>query len=306
MNRTDRLFAITLLLRSKRRVRAQDLAETFEVSLRTIYRDVAALSEAGVPIVSLPSQGYELMEGFYLPPLVFTPSEASALFLGTTMLANQAAGQLPSHAETALAKIAAVLPNETRGQVERLTEIIEFYLPKERFNLDDPRLLTLRQAILERRAVWLCYHSYSGNETTERVVEPHSLTYSGSVWYVSGYCRLRQDSRGFRFDRIEQLRLLEEQFEARTVESAAPEPVTIRVRFAESVVRWVRERQHYGFVEVEAPPNGDGFVMVYRVDAFSEMVPWLLSWGASAEVLSPGELRDQIRREAIELAEMLT
>ena len=73
MNRIDRLFAILLLIQRKRRVRAIDLAQAFEVSERTIYRDMAALSESGVPIVALPGAGYELVEGYYLPPLLFTP-----------------------------------------------------------------------------------------------------------------------------------------------------------------------------------------------------------------------------------------
>jgi len=205
MNRIDRLFAILLRLQSKKQIRAQDLAKTFEVSRRTIYRDIAALSEMGVPIVSLPGEGYELMEGFYLPPLIFTPVEASALFLGAQMLAGQAAGHLPENAECALTKIATVLPQATRQQVERLNEIIHFILPQARFNLDDPRLVTLQQAILEHRVVHLRYHSYSRNETTERDVEPHQLTYSNGAWYVTGYDRLQEDIRAFRLDRMDGL-----------------------------------------------------------------------------------------------------
>jgi predicted DNA-binding transcriptional regulator YafY len=94
MNRIDRLFGILLILQNQPRVRAQDLAERFEVSKRTIYRDITALSEMGVPIVSLPGEGYELMEGFYLPSLIFTDDEAIALFLGARLLIQQAAGAL--------------------------------------------------------------------------------------------------------------------------------------------------------------------------------------------------------------------
>lgn len=114
MNRIDRLFAITLLLQAKGRVRARDLATWFEVSERTIYRDMGALSESGVPVISLPGEGYELMEGFYLPPLLFTPAEASALFLGAQMLASHATGRLPASAQQALDKVAAILPQDLR------------------------------------------------------------------------------------------------------------------------------------------------------------------------------------------------
>lgn len=304
MNRIDRLFAILLRLQSKKQIRAQDLAKTFEVSRRTIYRDIAALSEMGVPIVSLPGEGYELMEGFYLPPLIFTPAEASALFLGAHMLIGQAAGQLPADAERALTKIAAVLPHATRQQVERLNEIIHFILPQARFNLDDPRLVTLQWSILDRRVVHLRYHSHSRDEVTERDVEPHNLVYSDGTWYVNGYCRLRQDMRGFRLDRIDGLKLLKETFRPRSVARAASEPIVVRVRFAENAARWVRERQHYAFQSEASVPGG--VVMTYHLDALSEMTPWLLGWGASAEVLSPPELREEIRQIALRMAEMLT
>ncbi|MCI0352964.1 MAG: HTH domain-containing protein, partial [Acidobacteriales bacterium] len=143
MNRIDRLFAILLKLQSHSPITSHDLARSFEVSQRTIYRDIAALSEMGVPIVALPGEGYALMEGFYLPPLVFTPAEATALFLGARMLALQADGELPKDAEQALTKIANILPDKTHQHVEQLTRIIQFGLPQNRFNLDDPRLLAL-------------------------------------------------------------------------------------------------------------------------------------------------------------------
>lgn len=265
---------------------------------------MAALSEMGVPLVSLPGEGYELMEGFYLSPLIFTPAEASALFLGAQMLLQQAAGSLSSSAEQALAKITAILPQTTHEQVQRLTEIIRFILPRDRFNLDDSRLILLQQAILEQRVLHIRYHSYSRDETTERDIEPYQLFYSNGVWYVTGYCRLRQDQRDFRLDRVDALKLLTDTFTPRSSSPSTSQPIEIRVYFAAPTIRWVRERQHYAFVaDIEESPSG--VVMRYRVDTFSEITPWLLSWGAAAEVLAPAELREQIRQEAFKLATML-
>lgn len=93
MNRVDRLFAILLNLQHKRRVRAQDLAREFEISKRTIYRDISALNQMGVPIVSLPGEGFELVEGYYLPPLMFTEKEAVALVLGSRLLTQHTVGR---------------------------------------------------------------------------------------------------------------------------------------------------------------------------------------------------------------------
>ncbi len=305
MNRIDRLFAITLLLQSKRRVRALDLARHFDVSERTIYRDMAALSESGVPIVSLPGEGYELAEGYYLPPLLFTPSEAAALFLGAQMLVAHATGRLPADAWQALAKISVILPARLRAEVERLTDIIHFIAPTPQFDLDEPRLATLQQAIRERRLVRLRYHSHSRDEVTEREVEPYRLSYNNGAWYMEGYCRLRHDVRDFRLNRIEDLKVLTATFTPREAPRPASEPITVRVRFAPEVARWVRERQHYGFQEEEVP-DSRGVVMIYRVGALAEIQPWLLGWGASAEPLSPPELREAIRQEISRLAELLT
>ena len=94
MNRIDRLFALLLTLEHRRRVRAQDLAEQFEVSKRTIYRDLSALGQMGIPIASLPGEGFELVEGYYIPPLMFTENEAVAMILGSRLLTQQAAGSL--------------------------------------------------------------------------------------------------------------------------------------------------------------------------------------------------------------------
>ena len=306
MSRIDRLFAITLLIQVKGRLRASDLAGWFEVSERTIYRDIAALSESGVPIVSLPGEGYELMAGFYLPPLLFTPAEAGALFLGAGMLASHASGRLPADAQQALAKIAAILPRALRQEMESLGEIVQFVAPSQRFDLDNPLLATLQRAIRERQVVRLRYHSYSRNEVTEREVEPHQLAYTSGAWYVGGYCLLRQDDRAFRLDRIEGLELLNRTFNLRAAGQRPPDaPVEVSIRFQPEVVRWVRERQHYAFQEERSAPDG-GAVMVYRVKTLQEIQPWLLSWGAAAEILAPARFREEICQEAQKLADLLT
>lgn len=306
MNRIDRLFAILLILQNEPRIRAQDLAEKFEISKRTIYRDITALSEMGVPIVSLPGEGYELMEGFYLPPLIFTDDEAMALFLGARLLIQQAAGALTLKAEQALAKISVALPKETRQRVESLTGIIGFITPQDRFNLDEPQLITLQQAIQKQRAIHIRYHSYNRNETTEREVEPHQLFYADGAWYVSGYCRLRQGLRSFRLSRIEKLTLQADTFVKHLLIEPEIELVTVQIRFSEAVARWVRERQHYAFQMEEVLPNQQGVIMTYHMGSTSEIVPWVLSWGAAAEVLIPQDLREQLRQEAVKLVNMLT
>jgi predicted DNA-binding transcriptional regulator YafY len=304
MNRIDRLFGILLFLQAKRRLRIEELARKFEVSQRTIYRDMAALGEMGVPITMTWGEGYELLEGFYLPPLVFTHGEAMALVLGARMLALQSSGSTMTSAEQALAKLMTVLPQRTRRQVEQQAAIIQFIVPKQRFNLDDPRLVDLQRSIHEQQVIQITYHSYNRNEVTQRQVEPLELTYSDGSWYVRGYCRLRQAIREFRLERIDELRVLDEHFQTRDIEPESATQFAVRVRFDNAVVRWVSERQHYAFREQIITPEGT--VMVYYPDTLDEMKAWLLSWGASAEVLAPAELRAMLRHEAMKLVQTLT
>ncbi len=306
MNRVDRLFGILLHLGHRRRVRAQDLAALFEVSERTIYRDMTARGEVGVPIVALPGAGYELMEGYYLRPLVFTPDEAGALTLAAQMFMSQASGRVATAAQLALAKLTVILPAATRQRVDALVEMLQFALPPTRFDLDDARLTLFQQAITQQRRVFLRYHSYTRDETTERVVEPRRLTFSGTAWSLSGFCQLRQSERAFRLDRIDAWRILDETFIPRTTASPPAEPIVARIYVASPAIRWVRERQHYGFQHEDSTPDGTGVIMTYHVDALQELMPWLLSWGASAEALDPPTLRDAQRAEATRLLTILT
>src|SRR5215468_2276795 len=125
MNRTDRLLAIVLEIQAKKQVRAEDLAATFEVTVRTIYRDIAALSESGVPVVAIPGQGYSLVEGYFLPPLTFSSDEA-ILLLGADSVAQNFDAQYRDAAQSANHKIVAVLPDKLRQEVEYLQNSIRF------------------------------------------------------------------------------------------------------------------------------------------------------------------------------------
>ena len=305
MNRIDRLFGILLQLQSKKRVHSKELASAFEVSERTIFRDIAALAELGVPITTEWGEGYSLMEGFYLPPLIFTPDEASSLFLGARMLSCQAAGKLADASHQALVKLEAALPKATSEQVEELSETIRFMLPERRFNLDDRRLMTLRQAIKHRQVIDITYHSYIRDEVTQRQVEPYELIYGGDSWYVRGHCRLRHDTREFRLDRIDGLRLLDETFTRRILSESGGDYEIVQVRFAAEDRRWVDEYQNYAFQYEETLPDGS-VIMIYHPNHALEMKPWLLMWGARANILSPLSLRAAIREEALKLAQVLT
>src|SRR5258705_9298106 len=127
MNRVDRLMAIALRLQSRRVVRAEDLAAHFEISVRTVYRDLAALGEAGIPIIGEAGVGYSLVKGYHLPPVMFTSEEAMALFVGGEMVKQFADASMTGPMESALLKIRSVLPRERQDDLDRLTRATAIY-----------------------------------------------------------------------------------------------------------------------------------------------------------------------------------
>src|SRR5690242_10302237 len=172
MNRTDRLLAIVLELQAKGRQRAEDLAATFETSKRTIYRDIQALAEAGVPLLSVPGQGYSIVEGYFLPPLTFTAEEATMLLLGSDFVAQNFDAQYRAAAQSAGRKIDAVLPQAQRNDVHYLQTHIRFVADSV---MSDPgqqsKMAQLRRAIIEHKTVQLDYRArlgVSANTATTR------------------------------------------------------------------------------------------------------------------------------------------
>ena len=296
MNRVDRLLGYLLLFQSRGLMRAQDFAAQFEISERTVYRDIQALCEVGVPIAAMPGEGYRLLDGYYLPPITFTPEEARSLFLAISMLSGfTTEGKTQTAAATALDKIRAILPQNSLHQLEALQAIIHFYaFPSPPLSFDDPTFLRLQEAIHQHRVVHLRYHAQHSNEVTDRDVEPLNLLYFDKTWMLTAYCRLRHASRVFRLDRIDRLRVLEEIFAVHEwgegqQRGRGERPLQITVRFDRSILRWVQERQHFTYAY-----NQDEQTMVYRLRSFDQIETWLLTWGGKMELLEPSELRQQL------------
>lgn len=306
MNRTDRLLAIVLELQARGKQRAEDLAATFETSKRTIYRDMLALGEAGVPLVSIPGQGYSLMEGYFLPPLSFSSEEATMLLLGSGVMAQSFDAQYRQAAQSASRKIEGVLPEKLRAEVQYLQNAIRFITSgsaEER--PEGEKLQQLRRAIIERNTVRFVYHarhSSRQNEPQTREADPYALVYINQTWHLSAYCHLRQAVRNFRLDRMDALGILPQTF-TRPAETWIEQyrrsevgNITVRVLFAREVARWVREaRSYYTIGEEETP---DGLLVTLQVRQEGEILQWLLGWGRHVRVLEPESLRKQLAEEA--------
>ncbi|MCD0503437.1 helix-turn-helix transcriptional regulator [Bordetella petrii] len=203
MSRTQRLFALIELLRTHRYpVSGAELAAELDVSLRTLYRDIATLQEQGAQIDAEPGRGYLLRPGFALPSLMFSEDEIEALVLGSRWVADRGGdARLSGAACSALAKIAAVLPHELRALVDDDTLLIG---AGETVPVDGAVLLALRRAIRSEHKLDIVYRDLQDAESA-RTIWPFALACFDHVWLVVAWCELRQAFRHFRADRIASL-----------------------------------------------------------------------------------------------------
>jgi predicted DNA-binding transcriptional regulator YafY len=307
MNRTDRLLAIVLELQARGRQRAEDLAATFEVGKRTIYRDIQALCEAGVPVISTPGQGYSLLEGYFLPPLRFTPDEALILLLGGDVMAHSFDAEYRAAAQSATRKIAGALPEPLREEVRALQESFRYvgHSAGERPR-EGAMLRQLRRAILGRHGVRFHYHARHGQDEagaySTREADPYGLVFYLGAWHMTGFCHLRQDIRHFRVERMQQLAVLPRTFtrppgfKLQHRDGEDQRGLVVRALFDLSIAEWVRESPSFFAVSEEL--RDDGLLITLRVRHEREVLQWLLGWGARVRVLEPESLRALLADEA--------
>ncbi|WP_461053596.1 helix-turn-helix transcriptional regulator [Spirosoma arcticum] len=211
--RISRLTAILTQLQSRRLVKAPALADKFGVSVRTIYRDIKTLEQAGVPIVLEDGKGYSLMDGYRIPPVMFTESEANALLTAELIIQSSKDTSLIAEFTAAVAKIRAVIPKNVRNKAETLGQkmaVTNTYIdrsPKSKY------LLEIQKALVDYLVLQIDYTSKEGVKT-QRSLEPFALYSSqNNDWILVAFCRLRQDFRSFSLTSIDRLLTTTEHFE---------------------------------------------------------------------------------------------
>lgn len=287
-----RLMGILVLLLRRERLTASQLAECFEVSPRTIRRDVDALCRAGIPVVTAQGAGggISLAPGYRLDPALFTREELMVILAGVQGMESV----LPrSRAKDILDKL---------GNGGAVPSSGEISVDLSSFNPDRLSLLLerLSGAIREHRLIRFTYSSPRGKSS--RTVEPCRLLFRLSAWYLLGFCRERQDFRTFKLARLTGLEILEEGFSPREV---PPEKLTFQEYFAGEGWRlralfrpeaaW-RLTEEYGEGAYTIQPDGR-LLLERKFVSFQNLLEWILSFGAAAEVLEPPELREELRRQ---------
>lgn len=306
-NVATRLISLILLLQARASWKAAELAAELGVSKRTVHRYMAMLEEMGIPIYSErgPYGGFALMRGYKLPPLIFTAEEATVLYMGANLV-REVWGQVYRDAITSVtAKLDNVLPDDLREEVARAQQsIVVSGLVARDYHLWEPMLHLLRDCIAQRRCVRLTYRSFSLEETC-RDVEPYALTLRSGLWYLVGFCRLRQAMRIFRIDRIQDAMPLTIPFTIPAGFSARDyldkamrfeHNFTIVVKFDPAVAPHIREAYGHWMTLTD---DADGSVIAQFGAAGLEWATgWILSFDRRAEVIAPPELIERVKAAA--------
>lgn len=307
MNKTDRLLAIVLELQRNEVLRAEDLVATFETSVRTIYRDIQALSEAGVPVIGAPGQGYSLMEGYFLPPVSFTVEEAVTLLIGTDFIEHWFDAHYGSKSRTSRGKIEAILPEPIRSEASRIRKSFRLLASVEDIARIQEKayLEAIRRAILEERKIRFRYSKRiaeaDGNRQSVRTVAPYGLVLHQGSWVLIARCELRQNIRHFRLSRMSELIEQEDKFMLPAdflldvYQPPDDRDVRVRIWVQPDIADKVRESNNFYIETIE--DHTEGLLVTLRVRQPEELLHWVLGWGGGVVVLEPESFRHRIRNE---------
>lgn len=304
--KVDRLVSIIMVLLDKKRIGAQELAEMFEVSPRTIYRDIDSISMAGIPIRSTSGVGggFEIMENYKLDKKVFSTTEISTLLMGLSSLSNVMRGD---ELVNALAKVKSFIPADQAKDIDVKMNQIHIELTPWMGNQNiQPFLELIKTALQENKLLAFDYVSHRGNKTA-RTVEPYQLVLKGNHWYVQAYCQQRSDFRLFKLARMSRLKLQDEDFTPRAFQKPQLEfsdilttlQTEITLRIHRSVMDQVLDYCDFEHFTLE---DEDHYIVRFPFIENDYHYNILFSFGNKCECLAPPHVRQEMQRKVREIA----
>ncbi|MGH1358640.1 MAG: helix-turn-helix transcriptional regulator [Burkholderiaceae bacterium] len=328
MNRFDRVTSILLLLQTRSVVTARFLSEYFEVTERTIYRDIRTLENAGVPIGAEAGVGYFLEQGYRLPPVSFTLDEAAALLLGEKLLVSSLDAASLQDFKQALNKIKAVIDSTDKDHLSSLDADIEVLPTGSQFPISDLHRKThttdglepsdtgdrwlreCRSMLVRRQIVQIEYSAQSSQGKSKRLIEPIGLFYYNWHWHLIAWCRLREAYRDFRLDRIAAFEPQAEQFPRHSrltlqqylsEQPGREELLEVELLFAPEAARFVHEQRYmFGFVDEERQPEGVTMRFLTHVPQY--MARWLLQYTDGVQIVRGEPIKTALRHYTAKLA----
>ncbi|MBN1313865.1 MAG: YafY family transcriptional regulator, partial [Anaerolineales bacterium] len=292
--------------------KAADLSRELKVSERTVHRYMGMLEEMGIPLMTErgPYGGFSLMRGYKLPPLIFTAEEATVLYMGANLV-REVWGQTYDDAVTSVtAKLDNVLPDDLRQEVARSREsLVIGGLARFDYRPWEATIHILRRCIINNHSVHLVYKGIARRQETKRKIDPYALTFQWGLWYMIGFCHLRQEMRTFRVDRIQQVTPLPDDFVKPAnfsvreyLSSMQYEPAfTVVIRLDAGVASHFRE--WYGsWMQIQE--HEDASITVrFGADGLDWVTGWVLRQGPAALVLEPHALVERVRLAAKQISE---
>ncbi len=304
MNRIDRLQAILTQLQTKKVVKAQEIANRFEISLRTVYRDIRALEEGGIPIGAEAGVGYFLDDDYSLPPIMFTTEEASAILMAGKLIPHLSDQKVDRVFQDALFKIKSVMKSGDKELLDKLDNSVKVFTGITKAPRGDSIYLQdIQQALVQSKVLQLEYFAHYKQELTQREVEPIGLVFYALNWHVIAYCRLRGNYRDFRLDRIRELKVcietyhrkLDKDFEEYLKrEKEQHQYFEIELKVNKQLALGLHESKYwYGFLSEQE--NGGNMNMQFLNPDLNGFARWVLTMTDKVEIISPIKLKSMLQ-----------
>lgn len=311
MNKFDRVISTLILLQTKKILKASNISERFGISLRTVYRDISTLKNAGIPIIGDPGIGYSIMDGYRLPPIMFNEGEALALLTAEKFIGNITDEKTQAAYSEAMTKIKAILRSTDKQSLAVLEDSIAF--PSYKWWENKSYLQDLFKSIASKAILKIEYQKADGS-TSNRQIESIGCYHQYNNWYLVAYCQNRAAYRTFKMNRILNLKILDQHFETEHISlqtyinqqnqawKAQQQFQTVEVAFHRSVLEHAESRKYY-FGFIEQVEEKEVVRMKFLNSSMEIVARWLLQFGNKATVLEPVELQCTIKQLATELYE---
>lgn len=306
--KVSRLISIIMILLDKERIGAQELANMFEVSTRTIYRDIDAINMAGIPIYSAPGAGggFEIMKNYKIDRNVFSTTDISTILTGLSSLSNMIQSD---ELVNALAKVKSFIPVDRVNEIKLKTEQIHIDLSQWiGYRNVQPYLEIIKIALQENKLLSFEYADRHGNKT-EREAEAHQIVLKGNHWYFQGYCYKRNDFRLFKLARISKLKLEKTFFTPRDYQKPLMDftdiLTTMQIKIKLRIHKSVMDRAlDYCMYEDFSPDGDEYYIVTFPFIENDYYYNILLSFGDKCECLEPIHIRTELKRKIYDIANL--
>lgn len=303
MNRIDRLSAILIMLQSSPSVRMKQITNRFDITPRTVYRDIKALEEAGVPIAGDSRTGFSLVEGFKLPPLMFTEKEAFAFLAAEKLVDRFSDAGLKEGYKSGIDKIKSVMRLAEIKAMDNFTDNVSSLDLRFKNPADSQNILQhLMSEIFKRKKVQISYFSYSRQEASIRKVDPIGIFFSMSHWYLIAFCNTKKDYRTFRVNRIQEIINTDKDFEqehpplSSLLKSLKDKDnlQEVIIEVSKNDLSFIDDSKYYqGLIaEKDKEDKVELHFTIFSIDRFAR---WYLSYIDIAKIISPNSLKTKIK-----------